>query len=197
MKALRSLLTASILLIACGAPRPVDPPPRDIRDQQNKAIQLAILESAKDGDWLTARGYHHGDKFVMTVTRTPISHAAVLDLAHQQVVESLADGVQITSLKDFIDKSHRVMLIRPIWSEKDPDAGPRALAAARGYVGRKYDYLGTIGIDNKKRFYCSELVFQSYAEFFDDHQDIPRFIEPDQLYLWGTILYDSRPRNEW
>jgi hypothetical protein len=187
----------AIILTACGAPKPVDPPPREIRDRQNDVMLSAILQAGRDGDWLVARGYHHGDKFVMTVARTPISHAAVLDVTEQQVVESLADGVQITSLMEFIDKSHRVMLLRPIWSEKNPDAGPRALASAKEYVGRKYDFLGTVGIDSKKRFYCSELAFQSYRDFFEAKQDIPKFIEPDQLHLWGTILYDSRPRNEW
>ena len=197
----RFLLIANVWIVlglfGCGAPRPVVPPSESVRAAQNEVIISAVLEKARDGDWLVVRGYHKGDKIVMRATRTPISHAAVLDVGNREVVESLADGVQVTALEKFIDNCHHVLLLRPIWSERDPDAGAKALQVARGYVGRKYDYLGTIGINSKKRFYCSELAFQSYAEFFGEKEDTPRFIEPDQLYLWATILYDSRPRNEW
>ncbi len=190
-------LSAVALWGGCGAPKPVEPPPESVRTVQNRAILSAVTAKGRDGDWLVVRGYHKGDKFVMKATRTPISHAVVLDAGKREVVEALADGVQVTPLEKFIDNCHHVLLLRPMWSERDPAAGRRALEVARGHVGQKYDFLGTVGINNEKRFYCSELVFQSYAEFFGEKQDIPDFIEPDQLYLWGTILYDSRPRNEW
>ena len=195
----RFLLCAGLLTLGpgCGAPRPVDPPPETVRASQNEVILKEILAEGRDGDWLVVRGYHKGDKFVMKATRTPISHAAVLDAGRREVVESLADGVQVTPLEEFVNNCHHVLLVRPMWSDEDPAAGVRALEVARSHIGQKYDYLGTVGIDNKKRFYCSELVFLSYEEFFGEKQDTPRFIEPDQLYLWGTILYDSRPRNEW
>jgi hypothetical protein len=188
---------AAVLSIACGAPHSVDRPPDALNAAQSEKMLAVILEKGRDGDWLVARGYHTGDKIVTTATRTPISHAAMLDMGRQEVVESQAMGVHLTALRKFIDNSHRIILVRPIWSDRIPGSNARALEAARGYVGSKYDYWGALGIDNKKKFYCSELALQSYREFFDDKEEIPTVIEPDQLYLWGTVLYDSRPRNEW
>lgn len=67
---------------------------------------------------------------------------------------------------------------------------------ARGLVGRKYDFLGTLGIDDKSRYYCSELTIYAYGDFHHKQQKIPRVVEPGQLYLWGQVVYDSRPRDE-
>lgn len=180
----------------CGAPAAVVKPPAAARVDQNAHILAEILSLAQDGDWLVVRGYHTGDKIVMAATRTPISHAAVVDVSNQQVIESEAKGVHLTSLPTFVDKCHRIILIRPIWAERHPGAGTEALALARQYVGQKYDYFGTIGLNHPDKFYCSELALQIYRDYFSDKDDIPRVIEPGQMYLWGRILYDSRPRDE-
>lgn len=100
----------------------------------------------------------------------------------------------MTPLRDFVDKAHRLLLIRPIWAEK-PGAGDEAVKIARKLVGMPYDFLGTVGLDNPHAYYCSELAVAVYKKYITKEDKLPKVIEPGQMYLWGTILYDSRPRS--
>lgn len=178
---------------ACSAPRPVHPPANELRAKQTAAMLEQVLHLGKNGDWLVIRGYHSTDQLVAVATRTPLSHAAVLDMENHQVIEAEGKGVHATKLRDFINKAHRLLLIRPIWAQK-PGAGDQALAVARKLVGMPYDFLGTVGLDHPHAYYCSELAVRVYRNYITKQDKLPKVMEPGQMYLWGTILYDSRPR---
>jgi len=178
------------MLAACAATPFREAPPeagaRGTRDAQTLA-QLRAL--GRDGDWLVIRGYHLSDNMVASLTNKPFSHAAVLDLAHDRVVEAEARGVHFTPLAEFVSKSHRVMLVRPSWSDEVTSRG--AVEKARTVVGRPYDFLGLIGLDVPERFYCSGWAVEVYRPHIREHDQLPRPVEPGQLHYWGRILYDS------
>jgi hypothetical protein len=182
-----------ILLPSCVKRLTVEPPDEETRKLQDKQMLAKIIELGKNGDWIIMRGYKAQDEFIVSMTATPLSHAAVLDRDRKQVIEALGKGVKLNDLGHFVHISHRVILIRPVWATGK--RGDRALAVARSLVGKKYDFLGLVGINSKKRFYCTELAMYVYREFQSKKDHIPRVIEPGQMYLWGNVLYDSRPRN--
>ena len=163
-----------------------------MRRQQTEASVEQIERSGENGDWLVIRGYKFTDHLVATVTNAPFSHVGILDLDGGQVVEAEERGVHGTKLWDFVHKSHRVRLIRPVWAEGE--AGARAIVEARRLIGRDYDFLGTIGFGSRKRFYCSELVVHVYGAAQSDGEPIPAVIEPTELCRWGDVLYDSGVR---
>lgn len=185
--------TLLALSIAGCASRPVETPPapaaRAITDGETLARVRAL---GRDGDWLVIRGYHATDNFVATVTNSPFSHAAVLDIERDRVIEAEAKGIHETPLAGFIAKSHRVLLIRPVWS--DAASAPAALARARALVGRPYNFLGLIGVSVPESYYCSELTLEIYRPYLRAGDVVPRPIEPGKLHYWGRVLYDSGAR---
>ena len=98
-----------------------------------------------------------------------------------------------TPLEDFVNKSHRLLIIRPKWWSEDN--GQSAIALAHLWVGQKYDFSGLLGLNDNARFYCSELAMQVYHQRFSEDEGIPRVIEPGHMYLWGSVLWDSGTRN--
>ncbi len=187
------LLASSLLLLGCLLPATIRPPDDAMRARQNAYLMERLQALGQDGDWLVSRGYHGTDHLVVTVTATPLSHVAVLDLDGLQVIEAESQGVHITPLAEFIHKSHRILLIRPVWATED--RGDEATRHALRLVGKSYDYLGTVGLNDPNRFYCSELAMHIY-HIYQKHGDaIPPIIEPGQMYLWGEVLFDSRPRH--
>ena len=54
-----------------------------------------------------------------------------------------------------------------------------------------------IGIDVPKQYYCSELAIYVYKHVIPETTKFPDVIKPGEMYLYGTILYDSLPRDEW
>ena len=91
-----------------------------------------------------------------------------------------------------MDKSHRVLVIRPRWWTAE--TGVKAVEFARSKVGSKYDFGGILGSGRSDRWYCSELCVYAYQEHHQPIDHLPKVIEPGQLYLWGKVLYDSLPR---
>ncbi len=110
-----------------------------------------------------------------------------------EVVEAIGAGVQILSLKERLHESHHVMVMRPRWWQEDRAA--TAIKEARARVGGSYDFLGTVGVGASERFYCSELALHIYRPFFTGDERFPGVLEPGHMYLWGAIVFDSRPRN--
>lgn len=188
-------LVLGALLVSCAAcahPAASLKPAMELRMSQNVRMQEAVLSQGRNADWLLVRGYKPTDDLVAGLVNAPISHVGVLDLERRQVIEADATGVHATALEEFLDRSHRLILVRPLWSDVGRE---RALEKARGLIGRPYDFLGLAGVDVPERYYCSELAIWVYGEFQRKYHEIPRVIEPANLYLWGTVLYDSRPRH--
>jgi len=191
----RFFLFLLFLLSGCLATSIVDKPAVDAKyKSQSISIEKAILETAKTGDWLVIRGYHGTDNLVTNATGIPLSHVAVFDFKTKEVIEAEGIGVHKTSLTDFIDKSFRVLVIRPRWwNEVNADS---AYSNAEKLVGSDYDYLGTIGFSFPSKYYCSELAVTIYKPWFRNKENFPEVIKPGELYLYGSVLYDSLPRDE-
>jgi len=194
MNAWTSFCLAAILTASCaGKVERLHPPLPDLRLEQDRRFTEKILALGKNGDWLVTRGYKVADDLVALAPKIPLSHAAVLDRDRAQVIEAEGKGVHATPLSEFVHKSHRLILIRPVWS--DEQSSQHGIEIARRLIGQKYDFLGTVGINSATRFYCSELAVFIYRKYHRKSDRIPRVIEPGQMYLWGEILYDSRSRN--
>lgn len=182
-----------MLLSACASDGVVKPPDEEVRSEQTNAILKSVLAHAEPGDWLVSRGYKASDHLVAMATNTPLSHAALLDLERGTVIEADAHGIHATPIRDFIHHAHRVLLLRPLWA--NAQSRPVAVATARALLGKEYDFLGTIGLNDPQKFYCSELTVYAYRQFHTENDKLPVVVEPGQLYLWGSVLYDSRPRS--
>jgi hypothetical protein len=159
---------------------------------QTEAWISAVHSSARQGAWLVLRGYHVSDALVAAVTDAPVSHVVVYDRATDEVIEATAEGVHVSTLRDVLDRSHRVLIYEPEgWTEAD---GAAAVARARGVVGSGYDFLGLIGLGSDRRFYCSELAVWAY-EPARRGWSVPAVIKPEQIGRFGRVLYDSGPRD--
>jgi hypothetical protein len=181
------------LVCACATNPPVKPPEEALLSKQSGTWLLKIREIAQTGDWFVVRGYSPADQGVVLATNIPLSHAAIFDKEEGVVIESGWKGVVRTKLLDFINKSHRILIIRPKWWSDDH--GQSAITLAHLLVGQKYDFTGLVGLQNDARFYCSELAMQVYHQYFDEDDRIPKVIEPGQMYLWGNVLWDSGSRS--
>lgn len=192
---IRTLIAWACLLlgVSCAVPLTVTPPDDATRERQSREMVESIRSAAMPGDWLVSRGYKKSDDVVAAATNMPLSHAAVYDKENDAVIEAEQKGVHLSSLADFVHKSHRVVVIRPIWSNEQSCL--KAVEEARSLVGEEYDLLGTIGFDNPEKYYCSELTVHVYRSFFRPNEQLPKVIEPGHLYLWGRVLYDSHPRD--
>jgi uncharacterized protein YycO len=188
----------SILIIfiiaGCLARTIVKKPEDEYYLAQNRIIFLKIDSLAHSGDWLVTRGYHMSDNIVANATAIPISHAAIFDKENQQVIEADNSGIHKTPVSDFIDKSYRVLIIRPRWQK--PSNAKQALQNAYTLIGKDYDFLGILGLDVTDKYYCSELAVYIYKDWRSPEEKLPKVIKPGELYLFGTILYDSLPRDE-
>lgn len=90
-------------------------------------------------------------------TSSPITHVGILDKKGDEwVVIEAFDGVSEVPLAQFIARSGDHYDYKEIRAfANDPQLAKRFVAAARSYMGRKYD--SAFRLDNKE-LYCSELV---------------------------------------
>ena len=167
-------------------------PDADIRRIQNVEISKNIRTHLQNGDWLVIRGYHIADYLVAGATFADLSHVAIYDADKDQMIEAEGVGIHSTTFSDFIDKSHRIVVIRPKWATEE--TSKKAVKQARGYIGKKYDFLGTIGINDRERLYCSELVVYVYEPWFEENEEIPHIIEPSKMHKLGKVIYDTGVR---
>ncbi|HEB57104.1 MAG TPA: hypothetical protein ENI98_12540 [Gammaproteobacteria bacterium] len=181
-------------LAGCIARPAVEVQDAAIHQAQNEKIMEAVKSVAVTGDWLVTRGYHATDALVANATGTALSHVAVYNAQSQTVVEAEGRGVHTTPLDAFVNKSYRLLVIRPRWLT--PDNAGTAYASAEQLVGKDYDYLGTIGFDSPDRYYCSELAVSIYKPWQRPVEKFPDVIKPGDLYLYGRVVYDSLPREE-
>ena len=151
-----------------------------------------VQDRAGNGMWLVTRGYHTGDDVVAIATDAPLSHAAVLDLDRLQVIEAVGKGVVATDLKKFLKESHRMVLIQPPdWTDSN---GEDTVARARSRLGEGYDFLGTVGLPDDQRWYCSELaVWASGVKV--DRIGLKNVLHPKTMPSLGKVLFDSGQRN--
>lgn len=184
-----------VLLSGCIARPIVKVKDKDKHELQNIKIINSVQAKAISGDWLVIRGYHATDNLISNATAIPISHAAVYNAETQTVIEAEGKGIHETSLKDFVNKSYRLLIIRPRWLNKSNST--KAISNAKKLIGKNYDFLGTIGFNFPNKYYCSELAISIYKEWYRPVEKFPGVIKPGELYLYGKVLYDSLPRDEF
>jgi len=161
-------------------------------DDETASWLAAIRARGGNGMWLVSRGYHLGDDIIAIATNSPLSHASVLDLDGEQVIEAIGKGVVQSPLEPFLRESHRVQLVRPAgWT---PASGADAVARARAAVGKGYDFLGIVGAPSSNHFYCSELALWS-MKVTVDRLGPHRVLHPRDLDHHGDILFDSNDRD--
>ncbi len=188
-KILAALLPMLTLLPGCAVKTLVDPAQTltgEVRQQEVRGV-------LQNGDWLVARFTKMPDNAIVLLTGSPLSHTAIYDAEHDAVIEADSKGVHPSALSTFLGNSHRVLVIRPLWS--GPESSPQAVETARSLIGKKYNYTGLIGINSPERYYCTQLAIECYRPFITEKPDnpIPKIIEPGQMYHWGRIIYDSGP----
>lgn len=114
---MKYLLVLSFILVCSGclADNIIRKPSGELHQNQNKLIYKELSKQIQTGDWLVIRGYHKTDNLVAGATGIPLSHVGVFDADSMMVIEAEGIGVHATPLPKFIDKSDRVILIRPRW----------------------------------------------------------------------------------
>ncbi len=183
-----------IALSGCIARPTVEIQNTEKHQAQNTQIIESVKSQAITGDWLVTRGYHATDTLVANATSSSISHVAIYNAESQMVVEAEGKGVHMTPLNEFVDKSYRLLIIRPRWL--NADNAEKAFSNAEQLVGKNYDFLGTIGFNSPDRYFCSELAVAVYKEWHRPVERFPDVVKPSDLYLYGNVLYDSFPRDE-
>jgi len=154
--------------------------------------QKAIDNEGGNGMWLVSRGYRKGDDMVAILTCSSFSHVGILDTDKGEVIESLWNGNVTNSIANFVEISHRVVLVKPEgWT---PETGGEALAKARSQLGGKYDFSGIIGLPSSNRWYCSELASWCWGRQ-PDRKGPWHVIHPRRLTKMGTVLFDSGSRD--
>jgi protein tyrosine phosphatase (PTP) superfamily phosphohydrolase (DUF442 family) len=191
-------LAGLALLLAVATPARADLPGVPVRTPKGPAAEAEtdrwmklVADKADHGGWLVVRGSHKGDQAVAAVTMGLLSHAAVLDKEKGEVIEALAEGVQVTPVRKLLAQAHRLVIVRPPnWTAEE---GRAAVARARARVGRKYDWLGLVGAQQEARFYCTELAVDAYRGR-ERRWKLGRIIFPADVPGLGTILLDTGPR---
>lgn len=163
----------------------------ELTASQSAAWLSKIKALAKNGDWLAIRGYHETDHLVAIATAGDLSHVAVYDAENEEVIEAVSPRVRSLKLSTFISNAHKIVLIRPKnWSE---EAGIAAVTKARSKIGVPYDFLGTVGLPSKGRFYCSELAAWSIGQKVDQ-VGVTKVFAPKDSPKLGEVLFDSGDR---
>jgi hypothetical protein len=189
-----AILAMACLLSACLATPVVRHDPSDAAQAQTERMVAEVAAVAETGDWLVIRGYHGTDLLVSNVTGMPLSHVAIFERETRRTVEADGTGVHESDLGSLVGRAHRVLVVRPRW--RTPDNAMAVWQQAQSHVGQRYDFLGTVGLGNAERFYCSELAVGVYRDWFTGHEHFPKVIRPGELYLYGAVLYDSLDRDE-
>ena len=77
------------------------------------------------------------------------------------------------AIKDFVDNSYRLLIIRPRW--RTADNADSVWKNAMKLVGKNYDFLGAIGFNFPASYYCSELAVSIFKEWFNEKEKFPHW----------------------
>lgn len=187
-----SLVLLIFALAGCTGMRPVIRHSGPAAEAETRLWRDEILRQGQDGDWLVIRGYNSSDHLVATAANSALSHVGILDARDAQVIEAVSPAVRVVALQRYLEGADRVLLVRP--TDADVATGQRALELARTQIGAPYDFLGTVGLPERGKYYCSELAAWSVGREVD--VDGPgRVLYPADMLQFGTVLYDSDSRS--
>ncbi len=153
----------------------------------------AVHERARAGYFLVVRGTHPGDQVVAAASAATLTHAALYDPERDEVIEAVGKGVLRTPLRELLAQAHRLQIVRP--EGHDEAAGREAVRRARSRVGYEYDWLGTVGLQSDRRYYCTELAVWAWRG--RERGAMPSgVIHPEHMERHGEVVFDSGPRVE-
>lgn len=186
------LLVAFLPLVGCAGTQALKRRVGPKYEAETRSWIAMIEQRGGSGMWLVTRGYHTGDDVIAVATNSPLSHASILDLQGKTVIEAIGKGVIETPLDKFLRESHRLVLVQPnTWT---PERGRVALAKARAQMGKKYDYLGVVGLPARDSWYCSELAAWSMG--IEVNRKGPKHVlHPRHMQRYGAVLFDSGQRD--
>ena len=159
--------------------------------KEEDLFKKEIIALGKDGYFLVARGYKFNDHLVSTATLSNYSHAVILDVTNNKIIEATADGVHPLALDSFIHKSFKITMVKP--AGYTTTRAKDALLCCADKYGKPYDFTGTVGIDRTEKYYCSELVMECYQHLVDSLQ-LPHIITPGKILEYGEIIYITPDR---
>lgn len=151
-----------------------------------------VHERAEHGYWLVVRGTHPGDQVVAAATTARLTHAALFDAERDEVIEAVGRGVSVTPLRELLAQAVRLQIVRPRGYTKEK--GKAAIARARSHVGASYDWLGTVGLQADRSYYCTELCADAYDARAAGWMP-SGVLHPEQLHRYGELLFDSGMRD--
>ena len=194
-----SLAVAIVALLAGGAfvtIYPGRPQPTPVGTEAARVTDHwvdVVRRRAEHGYWLVVRGTHIGDQAVAAGSAATLTHAAIYDAERGEIIEAVGSGVTSGPLRELLAQSHRLQIVRPRGFAEE--SGRRAVARARGHIGYHYDWLGTLGLQSDRRYYCTELCVDAYgareAGWMPDG-----VIHPEHMARHGAVVFDSGPRPE-
>jgi hypothetical protein len=143
-------------------------PNQTLTNKSNIKLPKIVLDSIKSGDIVLRRGDGPLSFHLSNTTKEPFTHCGIIVKEHDQlkVIHSLGgqvsqeevDGVQITSLKHFVDYASDSLLYicRPIFTD---NANTKITAEAYRYLDLKIPFDHRFSMLSKDKFYCSELLY--------------------------------------
>ena len=160
--------------------------------KKSSMMQLKRNQSPKLGDILLVKGkwYNPISKLIELLTKGKYSHSAVF-LEENLIIESGWHGVVVSSSKKYLGRSDILRLRFKSFQREE-----FSLFLIK-QLGKKYDFLGLIGIlrsilfnidtnpfNNKNRFWCSELIADGLivAEYPVDFGKKTHLVSPNDLY---------------
>ena len=192
---LLTLLVSSAALAGCGASVMVHRPADAEVDHAITAMWTSeLLRTARDGDWLLSRSYSgQGDAVVILTSGEEISHAAIIDVTHATVIESIGSGVREIPLAQFVDRNRHLVVVRQAGASAAD--GRLTVARARSRLGHPFDIAGMAGLGSDDRFYCSELVYWA-SGLEERYPGRELVITPGELLGYGDVVYWSGKRDD-
>lgn len=161
---------------------------------------MSTIDDLVVGDIILVPGHNIVSRIIKSVTHSKYSHAACY-IGNNQIIESAKGGVQISS----INKYPGWIAIRHKYAT--PKQLKQAVAWMKSKEGAGYDYFGLLGIgmsmlfsakgnvwDNKKRYWCSELVADGYlmANINIDVSAKTWKVSPQQFYAMTDLFEEVK-----
>ena len=148
-----------------------------VSNKSNIKLPQVILDSIQSGDIVLRRGDGPLSFHLSNTTKEPFTHCGIivkkkqsLNVIHSlggQVSQQEIDGVQITSLKHFVDYASDSLLFicRPIFTD---NAGSKVAKEGYKYLAKKIPFDHRFSMLSKDKFYCSELLYYVFKNCNND-----------------------------
>jgi tyrosine-protein phosphatase SIW14 len=177
---------------ALYAGRPEAPPVGTAASRETDRWLEQVRTRAEHGYWIVVRGTHPGDQVVAAATASRLTHAALLDAERSEVIEAVGHGVSVAPLRELVAQAVRMQIVRPRGYSREK--GSAAVARARSRVGAGYDWLGAIGLQADRSYYCTELCADAYGA--REQGWMPRgVLHPEHMSRFGEVVFDSGMRD--